>query len=274
MFPLASLSVLEFNGHDAGQFLHDQLSADILAIEPGESGFACCCIPSGRVMALMLVCPVGDSYFALCAHELAEDLTNWLNRFVFRAKLKIHLRKDLQVFAGEGTEAINDAIELKTGLGLSYTVGKHSEEPATADESAESSWKLEELRKGVCWLDQATTAKYLPQMLGFESIDALNFNKGCYPCQEIIARTRYLGKLKRRPVLISTGENLTTSAGDKIELLEGENSFSAIVVDTVVVGSVDGNAGETVLLLVARMGPETRPERIRFEGQETAIQKS
>ena len=66
--------------------------------------------------------------------------------------------------------------------------------------------------------------------------------------------------------MISTGENLTASAGDKVELLAGEDAFSAVVVD-----SVDGDAGETVFLLVARMGPETRPERIKLGEQESEL---
>ena len=162
-------------------------------------------------MALMLVCPVGDSLFALCAHELAEDLESWLNRFIFRAKLKIHLREDLQVIAGDGADEVNDAIELNTGLGLSYTLVNHSGETLVRDAPSERSWKIKELSSGVSWLDQSSTAKFLPQMLGFEAIDALNFNKGCYPGQEIIARTRYLGKLKRRPVLVSTAASLSAS---------------------------------------------------------------
>lgn len=266
MFPVTSLSVLEFSGHDAGQFLHNQLSADILRIKPGEAGFACCCNPAGRVIALLLISPIESSFYALCSTDLVNELSSWLKRFVFREKVTITIRTDLQVFSGDVDQPEDGALLLKSSAGLDYLLAVSPDPDEARAESAGQHWKVNELRHGVCWLDQGSSAKYLPQMLGFETIGALSFNKGCYPGQEIIARTRYLGKLKRRPVLVSTVAGIPVNVGDKAELLVGENSFSAVVVD-----SAAGNDGETTILMVARMGPETRPDRMRLGEQLTEI---
>ncbi len=63
------------------------------------------------------------------------------------------------------------------------------------------------------WLGAETSEKFIPQMLGYEQIGAVSFSKGCYPGQEIVARARYLGKVKRKPVIVRTSENLAASGG-------------------------------------------------------------
>ena len=99
MFPINTLSVLEFTGHDAGQFLHNQLSADITGITAGNAGFACCCNPAGRVLGLLLVSPRANSILVVCASELADQLKAWLGRYIIRADVQINLRSDLAVAA-------------------------------------------------------------------------------------------------------------------------------------------------------------------------------
>lgn len=265
MLPLNSLSILEFKGHDAGQFLHNQLSADILGINPGTAGFACCCNPAGRVLALFLVSPHEGSYFVVCASELADELSTWLGRFIFREKVSIEHRPDLQVFAGDTSGPAAPVAVLRSATGLNYALAGALDSPTEPENPAQGALKAKELRRGVCWLGKAGSGQYLPQMLGYEQIGALSFNKGCYPGQEIIARTRYLGKLKRRPVLVEV-EHAETQPGDKVELLAGEHSFSAVIADQ---APAEGN--NMLLFLVARMGDGTRADRIRIAGRESEI---
>ncbi len=266
MFPLSTLSVLEFSGHDAGQFLQNQLSADINNIGPGEAGYACCCNPAGRVLGLLLVCLHKDSLLAVCASELAEPLKTWLSRFVIRADVAIQLRDDLTVAACNQDDPEGAELVLKTGPGLNYAVlpSRHFSEPC--DEDQAQTWKVDELKKGIVWLDGETSAKFLPQMLGFEQIGALSFQKGCYPGQEIIARTRYLGKLKRRPLLVRAANATQIGINEKISLNRGDTACTAVVVAQ----AKDQNNGQ-YLFVVARMNETFRPETIKVRDLEIEV---
>jgi folate-binding protein YgfZ len=259
MIPIKSLSVLEISGLDAGQFLHNQLSADILGILPGSAGFACFCNPAGRVIALLLVFRSEGTFYVVCSRDLAEPLQSWLSRFIIRAKVEIRISTDLTV-VGLDNPSVNEqtsealVISATTGSGLTYGIARQS---AHEDPLAQKVWQASELKAGVIWLGSDTSAQFLPQMLGFEKIGALSFNKGCYPGQEIIARTRYLGKLKRRPLLLSVNQDFSVDIMGKVDLWVGENRFSAVVVDQAETGST----GQT-LFVVARMGAETTPDLI------------
>lgn len=196
MVVLDNLDVIEFSGADAADFLHRQLSADILALAPGECTFACLCIPKGRVQALLLVQARDTSLRCLCAARLAGTVAQNLRRFVFRDDVTITERTDLAVL---GVEAPEQA-ELLTRTGLGYAVAPRGE--STPEAGRARAWKQRELEMGVAWLDEVSSEAFLPQALGYERIGALSFRKGCYPGQEIVARTRYLGRLKRRAVTL------------------------------------------------------------------------
>ncbi|MFT5140417.1 MAG: folate-binding protein YgfZ [Lysobacterales bacterium] len=261
MFRLHTMSVLEFSGNDAGHFLHNQLSADIKNIAIGDAGFACCCNPAGRVLGLLLVCPKEDSILVVCSSSLATSLVEWLSRFIIRADVKIKTREDLVVMAGEELPA-----GAFTVCDLDYAIVPAADFSDTSTPSDEQAWKVNELKKGIVWLDEETSATFLPQMLGYENIGALNFQKGCFPGQEIIARTRYLGKLKRRPLLVHSRDSVHLGTGAKVTLYSGEISNTAVVVD-----SASGASGDEFLFLVARIDEGTHPDRMEHEGQNIPI---
>jgi folate-binding protein YgfZ len=256
MILLRTLAVLEFTGNDAGQFLHNQLSADIAGLPSGGSGFACCCNPAGRVLGLLLVSVQNDSILAICAGELALPLREWLNRFVIRADVDIKPRSDLAVIAGV-PESLAAGIQIETDFGLKYVIVPAQNLQDDADNALERKWRTAELKSGVTWLGAGTGGQFLPQMLGFESIGALSFKKGCYPGQEIIARTRYLGKLKRRPMLIRISDAVPVSIMEKIELKDGDETHTAVVVDR-----VTGHQQDQFLFTVVRAGQEVQPEGV------------
>jgi folate-binding protein YgfZ len=233
MFPLSKLSIIEFTGSDAVQFLQNQLSADIAAIPPGGNGFACCCNPAGRVLGLMLLIVRDNSVFALCASDLSEPLRDWLSRFIIRADVKISLRPDLSVAVSSSGQA-HDHNGFSFNIeGQDYYILPAGDLDAGSGEyqNHEAAWHSVWMKSGVIWLGSKTTAQFLPQMLGYESIGALSFRKGCYPGQEIIARTRYLGNLKRRPLLVRIKADASVEVMDKITIHVADTDFSAVVVD-------------------------------------------
>ena len=261
MVKLPYLSAVRFSGADAGDFLHNQLSNDVLGLSEGESVFACYCEPKGRVLALVLVGRSGEDLYAVMARSLVEAVTARLRMYVLRAEVEIEVLESAVV--GVEGEAIANAGELATILPIPASdrslllMDAKTVDPASDD--AVNSWKANELRQGITWLDPETSGQFIPQWLGFDELGAVNFRKGCYPGQEIVARTKYLGKVKRHPRLLNLEMDDCPASMEKLELSGEGQTADAVAVDCVKLGS-----DETLLFVVTRMDPELEVERADF----------
>jgi folate-binding protein YgfZ len=137
---------------------------------------------------------------------------------------------------------------------------------ADTDTASQREWKISELRLGVTWLQPETSGQFLPQMLGFEELGAVNYKKGCYPGQEIVARTHYLGKVKRHPRLINCKLKTVPKLMEKISIHGEDQAHDAIVVD-----SGRGMESDICLLTITRMNPELTAKKIEFEGEVSKV---
>jgi hypothetical protein len=221
---LASLSehgLLEVTGADARAFLHAQLSNDIEHLAAGQARYAGWCSPKGRLLATFFVTPHGDGFLLQVSRDLAPTVTKRLAMFILRSKVKLsdaserwaqfglwsdgagaELAKldlatpsaDLAVTQANGALAIR--IEPQRYLLLVPTAASAS---LKANAAAED-WALAEIRAGRPQIVQATQDQFVPQMVNLELTGGVDFQKGCYPGQEIVARTQYRGQLKRRMV--------------------------------------------------------------------------
>lgn len=251
---LKYLSAARFHGQDAGDFLHRQLSADIAALAPGEAVFACCCTPKGQVIGLLLVCRLGDEFLVAGAADLLPLVLARLRMFVLRSRVEFSLDPELNVYgAGTSADLPGAATFQPASLGLYY---HFSREPDVPEKPGES-FKAVEISHRVAWLGAGTSEKFIPQMLGYDGIGAVSFSKGCYPGQEIVARARYLGKVKRQPAIVQTVEPIAVSPADHVELHRGETWTQGVVVDSAPAG--DG----TILFVVAPAEPEISPVELR-----------
>lgn len=263
MLKLTHLSAILFSGTDAGSFLHSQLSADVLGLADGDSTFACYCEPKGRVLALMLVQKINEDYYVVMSNALATTITGRLAIYRMRSKV------DIEVLDGYTISGMHSdkTPELATSNTHAFRIPGSKQwllvapEDISADATlaSQEEWKVLELSRGITWLNPETSGEFLPQMLGFEALGAVNFRKGCYPGQEIVARTHYLGKVKRHPRLLNCKMENHPKPMDKIKILEGEQDYDAIVVDSGI--GVDGNV---CLLAVTRMDPGMIARQIEY----------
>jgi len=255
MTPLNYLSAARFKGVDAASFLHTQVSADIAALATGEASFACYCSPKGKVIGLLLICRRDDDFIMVAASELLPRILERLKIFVMRAHVEFSVQPDLAVqgATAESDVVVTDAFR-PAGLPLNYAFLEN-----TANGTGES-FKAEELLNQVAWLGEATTEKYIPQMLGFDQIGAVSFSKGCYPGQEIVARARYLGKVKRKPVVVEVAENLPVQPLDRVEVLRENEWQPGIIVDSVPV-----SGGGLLLFVVAPAEPEASVVELKYQ---------
>jgi len=263
------LSIVRFSDSDAGDFLHNQLSNDVLGLSEGEPVFACYCNPKGRVLALMLVCRHDDDYYVVMASSLVQSVIGRLRMYVLRAKVKIEILEQHAV-AGIDGEIIANAQQLATIISIPETdqslLLMDLKTIDDASDDAVNAWKANELQQGIAWLCPETSAQFLPQWLGFDELGAINFRKGCYPGQEIVARTRYLGKVKRHPRLLKIAIENRPQPMETLQITCRGKSYDAVTVDHGCVG--DGN---TLLFAVTRMDPELTTEQIMYMGQTASV---
>lgn len=265
MVALSYLSAIHFSDANAGDFLQSQLSADVLALAEGESTFACYCEPKGRVLALLLVCRGSDGYYVVVSSSLAKQVVDRMRIYVMRSKVNIEI---LDNMALSGTRSDDTPDLPRTSVPpIPLPGGKQwfvlTERDATDETtvSLQDAWKTSELKRGITWLDSETSGEFLPQMLGFDQLGAVNFRKGCYPGQEIVARTHYLGKVKRHPRVLCTKITLHPDPLEKIHIFSGGKSYGAVVADC-----AQGASGSCVFV-VTRMDPELTADEIAFRDQ-------
>jgi len=260
MIHLNYLSAARISGPDAGPFLQSQLSADVEALEAGQATFAAYCTPKGQVLGLLLVCRQGDGYVLAASSVLLASMIQRLKIFVFRSKVSWDESGELRVFGvPEDTDPPPGFDRFVVpAVPLTYTVAVTA--PCSSDNP--ELWKARELLLGVAWLDSSTTEKFIPQMLGENAIGALSFTKGCYPGQEIVARARYLGKVKRTPLIVTAKDPVKLQNASKLEIQYPGETVSGTLID-----SAENESGETVMFIVTNLQEGPKPEAIIFDGE-------
>lgn len=215
---LAGLGCLRVAGDDARDFLHGQFTADLKRLKPGRAGLAAWCNPKGRVLFLLDVLNAGDEGWLLLApaSEIAA-LAKRLRMFVLRAKVTIEdLGEHVGAFglAGAALPAALDEVGHATRAGgawlwritadpaLAYALGPQDAVIALWDEmdapvATAARWEAFEIDARRPRIAAPLGERFLPQELDLERLQGVHFDKGCYPGQEIVARLKYRGQVKR-----------------------------------------------------------------------------
>ncbi|MFC3339002.1 YgfZ/GcvT domain-containing protein [Paracandidimonas soli] len=211
---LPDLSVISFSGADAATFLQGQLSNDIKAVTATQAHLAGYCTAKGRLLATLIVWAAqdGDGYLALVKSDIADALVKRLSMFVLRAKVVI--RKTDAVVAGvleDGATVApsfsirhrDDAIWIlapspEAGACRWWRIGTAGHQEAQDNASYLQAWQSLDIRAGLPWITQAVQDLFIPQTLNLDLIGGVSFTKGCYPGQEVVARSHYRGTIKRR----------------------------------------------------------------------------
>jgi hypothetical protein len=252
---LPYLAAARTTGPDAAAFLQAQLSADIAALKGGGATFACYCSPRGQVYGLLLVCREAGDFILVGAAELLPSILERLRRFVLRARLAFEPADGLAV-CGVPPERVAAAGDYHTVPGLSYRIAAQGECAAhgTLD------WKARELQHGVAWLGVETSERFIPQVLGCDRIGAVSFSKGCYPGQEIVARARYLGTVKRKPLHLLVDAAPPIPPGTAIRVQAGDAWLDGTAIDSAPLGT----RRQTMVFAVAAV-PAGTVRAVEFE---------
>jgi len=253
--PLTEWALIRFQGEDALAFLQGQLSSDLRLVTPECSQYSTYSSAKGRMQANFLIWQYQGAYYLMLAKELAEAIHKRLSMFIMRAKVKAELVSGewaLIGLIGQAAEAralahfgdvpsephqvvkADDGVLVRLPSGALLWAQAGSGE-AVADGLLEVApligslpWRLLDIRAGIPWLGKATSEEFVAQMANMELIGAVSFKKGCYPGQEIVARTQYLGKLKRRLYRVAVTESVACGA-ELISPSMGDQAIGMVV---------------------------------------------
>jgi folate-binding protein YgfZ len=213
--PLPHLGVIRAQGEEAASFLHGQLTQDFALLGPREARLAAFCNAKGRMLASFIAFRRGpDEILLVCSRDLLPAALKRLSMFVLRAKAKLSdASAEFALFGLAGDAVPGGAAPPWTlaedagahrvqlypadGQPRALWVGAAAAAPAGAPLSTEL-WQWGEVRSGVATISAPVAEAFVPQMLNYESVGGVNFRKGCYPGQEVVARSQFRGTLKRR----------------------------------------------------------------------------
>jgi tRNA-modifying protein YgfZ len=226
---LPHLGVIAARGPEASLFLHNQLTHDFLLLDRQHARLAAFCNAKGRMQASMVGWKTSeDEVLLVLRQDLLPQTLKRLSMFVLRAKVKlsdasaewtVHGRLSSGSASPTPWQLSHDNACWSVSL---YPSGEASRSLVLAPANTQlqdtglplSDWLLSEVLSGVGDVQAATFEAFVPQMLNYESVDGVNFKKGCYPGQEVVARSQFRGTLKRRTYIVSS--TLPLQAGQEI----------------------------------------------------------
>jgi len=230
--PLAHWGVIRANGADAATFLHSQLTNDFTGMGLSEAKLAGYCSAKGRMLASFVAWKSAHDEVLLACHASVLPATlKRLTMFVLRSKCKLSdASAELKLFGVAGPSARSvcgdarvwrkhetdgaSAIRLPDAAGLPRALWVAPAGAPALPAITLDAWQWLEVQSGVPVIEAATAEQFVPQMLNFELVGGVNFQKGCYPGQEVVARSQYRGTVKRRMFLFDV--DAPAAAGQEV----------------------------------------------------------
>jgi folate-binding protein YgfZ len=275
---LSSLGLLQIGGADAADFLQGQFTNDIHAVTEQQSQLSGYCTPQGRLLANFRIFRREQDFFLQLPLELLPAFQKRLSMYILRAQVRIADLSDRLVrigLAGECAAALladrfpglpdqpNAVLhpqewtllrlpgavprfEIIAPAGQMIPLWEHCR--AQAAPADPDYWPLLEIRAGIPTVYTATVEAFVPQMINLHRVNGVSFSKGCYVGQEVVARMKYLGKLKRRMHLARVTCASAPLPGD--ELYADQTTQSGQGAGTVVDARPSGDGNWELLAVV------------------------
>ena len=237
---------IQVSGEDSQKFLQGQFSNDITEVTDSVYQYSSYSTNQGKVIAIFRILKNNQGYLLLINKDVAKYFVERLSMYILMSKVIIEEQKDCKIYGVLGESANNillnntlkeneyikgsDNIILnnKNKYMPAATIIKIKSNNSESDELLQSEinvdYNVNELIDNLLLLPRITMATketYIPQVLNLEDLNGINYKKGCYTGQEIVARTHYLGKIKKKIFLLEHNEK-DIDTGDKIHDDDGE----------------------------------------------------
>ena len=221
---LSHWALVRAQGADAQTFLQGQLTNDVTGLGPQTVRLAGFCSAKGRLQASFLVWRhAPDEFWLACSASLMPALLKRMSMFVLRAKCvlaDITATHPVQGALGRSAAGWADSqapwthrqvdgatvLRLPDVRGVPRAVRIGAAVPPTQaqPQATLDAWRRLEVQSGIGWIVAETVDQFVPQMLNYELLGGVDFKKGCYPGQEVVARSQYRGSVKRRTLLFES----------------------------------------------------------------------
>ena len=245
MVPLIHLRAFSAVGEDAANFLHNLFSNDVKKLPDDSAQWTSLNSPKGRMLASILLWHVDGGYRLALSSDLHGAILRRLSMYVLRARVKLADVGEARALLGLSCKMLSDtlgsvqlpvpAAPMKATTRDNVSVVRLSATRAIIDAPSErideiwarlvdhgvtpagtQAWQWLDIQAGMPLVTESTQDAFVAQMLNFELVGGVNFSKGCYPGQEIVARTQYLGKLKKRMYRVMTPADAAPTVGDEL----------------------------------------------------------
>lgn len=246
---LPHLGVIRVTGADAASFLNGQLTNDFALLGTDQARLAAYCTAKGRMLASFVGFKRGpEEVLLVCSRDLLASTLKRLSMFVLRAKAKLTDASDelsLHGLAGSALGAngvapappwsritLGDAdfvhLYPADGQPRALRIAPVSAGAPAGNALNPDAWLWGEARSGVATLSAPVVEAFVPQMLNYESVGGVNFKKGCYPGQEVVARSQFRGTLKRR-AFVAHSDAAVAAGQDVFQLADAEQPAGTVV---------------------------------------------
>ena len=252
IYTLGDWTVLSVGGADASDFLHGQFTNDLLALPEGQAQLSAYCMPKGQMIANFLIWrTVEGSYRIALPSGLDQAVLQRLQLFKLRADVEIESLADKISLFGVTPSCLEENPRSPVEL-PQFPLGKAEAGPYTAiawpgqrrrwlvicppdaasalwiESEAPSPgsdlWRFWDIEDGIPFVRAENREQFVPQHLNLDLINAINFGKGCYPGQEVVARMKYRGQIKFRTYRLSGDCDEAPIPGDSIHLSENPDA--------------------------------------------------
>jgi tRNA-modifying protein YgfZ len=237
IIPLPHLGVLKISGPDAGTFLQGQLTTHVLNLKDKMHQLTAFCNRQGRVLALMDIYRENDAYFLIIPVEIIADIQQTLHKYIVFSKAVIENVSDIyRGFAQIQAESEGKLIQFRSTNQAKYMqywgpipvidayIQTLNSTPAPMD-----NFLLDQMQALIPFIGQTQSGKFLPHPLGLVTLGVIDFKKGCFVGQEIIARMQYRTEVKKHLVYNEMNENEIETAIDIVNKLKLSDNHYAVL---------------------------------------------
>lgn len=270
---LSNDSIIHVEGADAADYLHSQFSSDIRSAAPGSSFLTSYSDPRGRLLAVMRVLALAENEFVLILdRSVLPQIIAQLRKYALRARVNVAesawslagvagraagerlVSAGFEIAAYDGEQAWSIggmlSVRLPDSLPRWLLIGPQPSlahaasalTPWAASDNAPA-WLCRDIELGLPRITAATSSRFVAQMVNLDRLAALDFRKGCYPGQEVVARTHYLGRIKRRMFIVDTPRAAVPAPGDSIHDAAGK------AIGEIVMGAEHGDGSIALAVL-------------------------
>ncbi len=294
LFDLSYRTIIKISGPDAEEFLHGQFSNDLKGLATIGSQINSYSNPKGRLLTIFRITRVNDFYLMSFPADISESVTKRLQMFVMRSNVQIeNIARDWVSIGLSGDESasllseagyhVPNEIDAATWDEASSTLIVHcADHPSryeiyapnesvqilwttlseAATQVSTNFWKLQQIEAGQPEIYASTQESFVAQMVNLQLTGAVNFKKGCYPGQEIIARLQYLGKLKRMMYRYELHDDELPAPGTSV-VIKDSGELSGTVVESAYVSD-----GSVQVLLVLKVADVEAGKSLQLDGRE------